>query len=176
MLNGVELTIVGNLTRDPELQFSGQGKAWVRFSVAVNRVTNRDGQKQEKVTFVNCKAFGDVAENIGASLKRGQRVIAYGRLEEESWQDSQSGQERKAMSFFVDEIGPSLRWAQTPEVVKTSGGGGGGRSGGYQGNQGGGQSAGGFGGQGNQGGSDGGFGSGQDSGLSSPSSDDNPFF
>lgn len=130
MLNGVEFPIIGNLTRDPELQFSAAGKPWVRFSVAVNRVTNRDGNRNEATTFMNCKAFGDMAENIAASLKSGTRIMAYGRLEEEKWTDK-DGQERRSFSFIIDEIGPSLRWAQTPTVEKTSRGGGSG--GGYQG-------------------------------------------
>lgn len=171
MLNGLEFPLIGNVTRDPEVKFSSAGKAWCTFSIAVNRVTNnRDGERSEKATFVNCKAFGDMAENIGATLKKGNRVIAYGRMEEESWKDKE-GQDRKSMAFIVDEIGPSLRWA-TAEVSRTAsnGNGGGGNGGGYQrgGNGGGGYQGGGNGGGGNY--------SAPEPAGAPAGGDDNPFF
>lgn len=171
MLNGLEFPVIGNITRDPEVRFSAAGKAWATFSIAVNRVTNsRDGDKNTSSTFVNCKAFGDIAENLASTLKRGTRVIAYGRMEEESWKDKE-GNDRKSFSFIIDEIGPSLRWA-TASVEKTNNSGNGG--GGYQGGGDQGGNGGGY--QGRSGGSGGGYTKPEPSASAPAGGEDNPFF
>lgn len=100
-------TITGNMTADPELRWSQSGNAWVTFTVAQNR-GGKDG-KEEKATFVRCKAFKELAENIAESLTKGTRVNVTGRLETEEWESN--GEKRSALVLIVDTCGPDLRWA-----------------------------------------------------------------
>lgn len=118
MANGNTVTIVGNLTRDPELRFTPTGVAKATLGVAVNRRwQNRQTNEWEEVTsFFNVVAWRDMAENIGESLTQGARVIVTGRLEQRSWETEQ-GEKRSVVEIVADEIGPSLRWA-TCEVKK----------------------------------------------------------
>ena len=115
-MNGIEISAVGNLTRDAELRFSGAGRAWATFSIAVNEIQTVNGERKDKVTYLNCKIFSDQAENMVETLGKGDRVIVTGKLEEESWADK-DGTERRRTVVRVDEIGPSLRWA-TAQVTK----------------------------------------------------------
>ena len=133
MANGNSVTIVGNLTRDPELRFTPSGVAKAQMGVAVNRRwQNRQTNEWEEATsFFNVVAWRELAENVGESLTQGSRVIVTGRLEQRSWETDQ-GEKRSIIEIVADEIGPSLRWA-TCEVSKTdrrTGGGGGGTGGG----------------------------------------------
>lgn len=125
------VTIVGNLTRDPELRFTPAGAPVTTFGVAVNRRwQNRDSQQwEEQVSFFNVTCWRDLAHNVAESLEKGSRVIVSGRLEQRSW-ETQEGEKRSVVEIVADEIGPSLRWA-TADIKKTErrgaddGGGGG---------------------------------------------------
>jgi len=156
------ITVIGNLTQDPELRFTPSGAAVANFTVAstprfMDRQTNE--WKDGETLFMRCSVWREAAENVAESLTRGSRVIVSGRLKSRSWDDKETGQKRTTMELDVDEVGPSLRYA-TAKVNKTQRGSGAGQ-GGFGG---GGQQGGGFGGQtGNSGGQPGGFGGGQQS-------------
>ena len=135
MSNGNHISIVGNLTRDPELRFTPTGQATATFGVAVNRRwQNRQTQEWEEATsFFDVVSWGQLAENAAQSLGRGTRVIVSGRLDQRSW-ENQEGEKRSKIEITADEIAPSLRWA-TVAVTKNerrgpdgSGGGDGGSS------------------------------------------------
>ena len=121
------ITIVGNLTADPELRTTRNGSAVANFSIAA---TPRTFDKQSNqwidgdALFIRCSAWRDLATHCAQSLAKGMRVIAQGRLTQHSWEDEQH-QKRSAVELQVDEIGPSLRYA-TAQVQKM-------QSGGYQG-------------------------------------------
>lgn len=112
------ITVIGNITRDPELKFMNNGQAAVRISVAHNRRwQNRQTQEwEERVSYLGVVAYGALAENVANSLVRGSRVIVAGRLEQRSW-TTEAGEERSIMEINADEIAPSLRFA-TAEVTK----------------------------------------------------------
>ena len=105
------ITIVGNVTRDPELRFTGSGLATASFGVAVNRKLppRADGGTAEAVTFFNVVAWQSLAENAAESLHKGNRVVVSGRLEQRSWENAE-GERRTIFELVADEIGPSLRW------------------------------------------------------------------
>ena len=122
------VTIVGNVTRDPELRYTPSGQAQCRLGVAVNRVwTDRQSnEKKEQTSFFNVTAWGSLGENAGESLVKGARVVVTGRLEQRSW-ETPDGEKKSTVEIIADEIGPSLRWA-TAQVVRNerrSGDGGG---------------------------------------------------
>lgn len=116
------ITVVGNLTRDPELRYTPSGAAVAKFGIAVNRFyTDRTGEKREQTDFFNVNAWRNLAENIAESLSTGSRVIVSGRLQSRSW-ETDEGQKRTVVEIEADEVGPSLRWA-TAAVTKTTRGG-----------------------------------------------------
>jgi single-strand DNA-binding protein len=127
------VTIVGNITRDPELRYTGSGRSVTTFGVAVNRrwQNRQSGEWEEQVSFFNISAWGDLGENAAASCPKGTRVIVTGRLEQRSY-ETQQGEKRSVVEIVADEIGPSLRWAQATvnRTERTSGEGGGGQGGG----------------------------------------------
>ena len=132
-MSGNSVTVVGNLTRDPELRYTPAGAATCQFGLAVNRRwQNRQTSEWEEATsFFNVVAWREMAENAGESLTKGARVIVTGRLEQRSW-ETPDGEKRSVVEIVADEIGPSLRWA-TAAITKNerrSGDGGGGFSGG----------------------------------------------
>lgn len=110
-------TIVGNITREPELRFTPSGQANTRFGVAVNRrwQNKQTNEWEESVSFFDVTCWRELAENVSDSLTKGTRVIVTGRLEQRSWE--QDGQKRSAVEIIADEVAPSLRWA-TAQVVK----------------------------------------------------------
>jgi single-strand DNA-binding protein len=110
------VTIVGNLTRDPELRFTSSGSPVTTFGVAVNRRwQNRETQQwEENVSFFNVTCWRDLAQNVADSLVKGSRAVVTGRLEQRSWQ-TQEGEKRTVVEIIADEVGPSLRWA-TAEI------------------------------------------------------------
>ncbi len=112
------VTVVGNVTRDPELRFTPTGQAVANFGVAVNRRwQNRQTQEwEEAVSYFDIVCWREMAENASESLTKGSRVIVTGRLEQRSWQ-TQEGDKRSKVEIVADEIGPSLRWA-TAEVKR----------------------------------------------------------
>lgn len=116
------ITVVGNLTRDPELRYTPSGAAVAKFGIAVNRFyTNRSGEKVEQTDFFNVNAWRNLAENVAESLATGSRVIVSGRLQSRSW-ETEEGQKRTVVEIEADEVGPSLRWA-TAKVTKATRGG-----------------------------------------------------
>ncbi|MBO0596629.1 single-stranded DNA-binding protein [Nesterenkonia sp. E16_7] len=149
------ITVVGNLTADPELRFTPSGAAVSNFAIASTpRFFDRQANewKDGETLFVRCSLWREAAENAAESLTKGTRVIAQGRLKARSFQ-TKEGENRTSWELDVDEIGPSLRFA-TASVQRSSGGQGGRPSGGGGfggGNAGGAASGGGFGG-GNSGG------------------------
>jgi single-strand DNA-binding protein len=113
------ITVVGNVTRDPELKFLNSGQAAVRLSIAVNRRwQNKQTQEwEERVSYFEVQGYGALAENAANSLQKGARVIVTGRLEQRSW-ETENGDKRSIVEINADEIAPSLRWA-TAVVTKT---------------------------------------------------------
>ncbi|MDQ1293111.1 MAG: single-strand DNA-binding protein [Actinomycetota bacterium] len=149
------ITIIGNLTNDPELRFTPSGAAVANFTVASTpRTFDRQSNewKDGETLFMRCSVWRDAAENVAESLQRGTRVVVSGRLRSRTY-ETKEGEKRTVVELDVDEIGPSLRYA-TAKVTKTSrgGGSGGGYSGGGGGGFGGGGGGGGGGGYGGAGG------------------------
>src|SRR5919199_883212 len=124
------VTLVGNITDDPELRFTPSGQAVANFTVAVNRRfrTQQKNQWEDRLDgFFRCSCWREQAENVAESLTKGTRVVVVGRMQQRSWDDAETGQKRSTIEVQVDEVAPSLRWA-TAQVQKSqrSGGGGGG--------------------------------------------------
>jgi single-strand DNA-binding protein len=139
------ITLVGNLTREPELRYTQGGKGVASFGLAVSRRFQVNGEWQEKTSFFNVSAWEQLGENVAASLSKGSRVIVTGRLEIREYETS-SGEKRTSVDITADEIGPSLRWATaTVERIARDGGQGGpgGNTGGFQRPSGGGNAGGG---------------------------------
>ena len=114
------ITVVGNLTADPEIRTTGSGASVASFTIASTpRTWNRNtGQFEDgQALFMRCSVWRDMAEHCARSLAKGMRVIAQGRLTQHSWEDEQH-QKRSAVELQVDEIGPSLRYA-TAQVAKS---------------------------------------------------------
>jgi single-strand DNA-binding protein len=137
------ITVVGNLTNDPELRFTPSGAAVASFTVAstprdLDKATNE--WKDGDALFLRCSVWRQAAENVAESLQRGARVIVTGRLKQRSF-ETKEGEKRTVIEVEVDEVGPSLRYA-TAKVNKTQRSGGSGGGGGF----GGGNTGGGFGG------------------------------
>jgi single-strand DNA-binding protein len=113
------ITVVGNVTRDPELKFLNSGQAALKLSIAVNRRwQNRQTQEwEERVSYFEIVGYGAMAENAANSLVKGSRVIVSGRLEQRTW-ETENGDKRSIVEINADEIGPSLKWA-TAVVTRT---------------------------------------------------------
>lgn len=156
------ITVVGNLTADPELRFTPNGAAVSNFTVAstprtFDRQTNE--WKDGEALFLRCSVWREAAENVAESLTKGMRVIVQGRLRARSY-DDRDGNRRTSWELDVDEVGPALRFATAKVTRAQRGGGGGGGGGGQQGGGfGGAPAGGGFGGN-----NDGGFGGAQQGG------------
>ena len=154
MANDTVITVVGNLTADPELRFTNSGIPVASFTVASTPRTfdRQSGEwKDGEALFLRCSIWRDAAENVAESLTKGTRVIVQGRLQQRSYTDRE-GNNRTSIELQVDEIGPSLRYA-TAKPTRTQRGGGGNFGGGFNGgNSGGGNYGGGQGGYSNQGG------------------------
>jgi single-strand DNA-binding protein len=149
MAGDTTITVIGNLTADPELRFTPSGAAVANFTVASTpRTFDRQSNewKDGDTLFLRCSIWREAAENVAESLTKGTRVIVSGRLVQRSY-ETREGEKRTVYELQVDEVGPSLRYASA-KVTRTqrSGGGGGGFNGGGGG-------GGGF----NQGGGGGGF-------------------
>ena len=124
------VTLVGNITREPELRFTGGGKGVASFGLAVNRRFQVNGEWQEKVSFFNIVAWDTLGENAAASLHKGTRIIVNGRLEQRDY-ETREGEKRTVVEIVADEIGPSLRWARAEiERISRDSAGGGASSGG----------------------------------------------
>ena len=123
------ITLVGNLTNDPELRFTPSGAAVAKFTVAstprcMDRQTNE--WKDGDTLFLQCQIWRQAAENVAETLTRGMRVIVSGKLKQRSY-ETKEGEKRTVFEVEVDEVGPSLRNA-TAKVTKTTKQGGGGFS------------------------------------------------
>lgn len=130
------ITIIGNLTADPEIRTLSNGSEVVNFTIASTpRTFNRQSNQWEdgQALFLRCSAWRDLAEHCARSLAKGMRVIAQGRLQQRSYQ-AQDGSNRTVIELQVDEIGPSLRYATAQVQKMQSGGDQGGNTngGGYQ--------------------------------------------
>ena len=151
MAGETTITVVGNLTDDPELRFTPSGAAVAKFRIASTpRTLDRQSNewKDGEPLFLACNIWRDAAEHVAESLQRGARVIVQGRLRQRSY-ETREGEKRTVYELEVDEIGPSLRYA-TAKVQKMNRSGGGGSGGGFGSGGGGGnrQSSGGGGGGG----------------------------
>jgi single-strand DNA-binding protein len=104
------VTLVGNLTRDPELRFTQGGRAIATIGIAVSRRYQVNNEWQEQTSFFNVVCWGQLGENAAATLTKGTRVLVTGRLEQRSY-ETQDGEKRSVVEVVADEIGPSLRWA-----------------------------------------------------------------
>jgi single-strand DNA-binding protein len=114
------MTIVGNLTADPELRFTPSGAAVANFTVASTpRVYDKQASewKDGEALFLRCNIWREAAENVAESLTRGARVIVSGRLKQRSF-ETREGEKRTVVELEVDEVGPSLRYAKA-SVSKT---------------------------------------------------------
>lgn len=127
MSNDNTVTVVGNLTRDPELRFTQTGRARALFGVAVNRrwYNKQTNDWEQEVSYFNVVCWAELAENSAESLAKGNRVIVTGRLDQRSW-ETDNGETRSVVEIVADEIAPSLRWA-TAEVTRIPRGDGGGQ-------------------------------------------------
>jgi single-strand DNA-binding protein len=123
------VTVVGNVTRDPELRFTPSGAAVATFGLAWNRRSqNARGEMEEQVSFFDVTCWRQLAENVAESLVKGTRVVVYGRLEQRSW-ETNDGERRSKVEIIADDVAPSLRWA-TAEITRNDFRGEGGDSGG----------------------------------------------
>ncbi|MDQ6839819.1 MAG: single-stranded DNA-binding protein [Actinomycetota bacterium] len=118
MATGNSVTVVGNLTRDPELRFTPSGQATTTFGLAVNRRwQNRQTQEwDESTSYFDVVCWAQMAENVAQSLSKGTRVVVDGRLEQRSWENAE-GEKRSKIEVTADEVAPSLRWA-TVSITK----------------------------------------------------------
>jgi single-strand DNA-binding protein len=106
------VTITGNVTRDPELRFTPSGQAVANFGVAVNRRwQNRQTQEwEEQTSFIDVSCWAQLAENVAESVQKGQRVTVVGRLDQRSW-ETPEGDKRTKVEVVADDVAPSLKWA-----------------------------------------------------------------
>ncbi len=138
MAGDTVITVIGNITGDPELRFTPSGAAVANFTVASTpRAFDRQSNewKDGETLFMRCSVWRDAAENVAESLQRGTRVIVSGRLKSRSY-ETKEGEKRTVVELDVDEIGPSLRYASA-KVTKTQRGSGQGSGGGFGGQGGG---------------------------------------
>lgn len=121
-----QLTITGNLTADPEIQYTQNGKPYARLTIAdAPRHKDQNGNWQDGETlFQHCTAWGTIAENITDSLTKGNRVTAHGTLRANKYTDK-NGVERYSTDLQIDEIAPSLKWATAKPVRNQQGNGNG---------------------------------------------------
>jgi single-strand DNA-binding protein len=112
------VTLIGNVTKDPELRFTNTGQTTATFTLAVNRRwQNRQSQEWEEATsFFDVVCWREMAENVRETVKKGMRVVVTGRLEQREW-ESRDREKRSRVEVVADEIRPSLRWA-TAQVTK----------------------------------------------------------
>lgn len=132
------ITVVGNLTADPELRYTHNGLAVANFTIASTpRTFDRQANewKDGEALFLRASVWREFAEHVASSLQKGSRVIAQGKLKQRSY-ETKEGEKRTSIELEVDEIGPSLRYA-TAQVTRTSGGSGGGQQRSFGGQQGG---------------------------------------
>jgi single-strand DNA-binding protein len=130
MSSGNNVTVIGNVTRDPELRFTPSAAAVATFGLAVNRrwQNRATSEWEEAVSFFDVTCWQQLAENVAESVQKGTRLIVTGRLDQRAW-ETQDGDKRSKVEIVADEVGPSLRYA-TASVVKNE------KRGGYDGDPG----------------------------------------
>ena len=126
------VTVIGNVTRDPELRYLTSGTALATFGIAWNnRYKDRNGEQVEDTSFFDVTCWRELADNVSESISKGDRVIVYGKLDQRSW-ETQEGEKRSKVEITADEVAPSLRWAtaQVNKIRRDGPSGGGGNAGG----------------------------------------------
>lgn len=114
-----QVTVVGNLTAEPEIKTTKTGSSVLKVGVAVNRRwKNKQDEWEEEVSFFDVNAWGELADNVAASLSKGSKVIITGRLEQQSWENKE-GQKQSKVVLVADDIGVSLRKARIDGITKT---------------------------------------------------------
>jgi single-strand DNA-binding protein len=118
MSAGNNVTVIGNVTRDPELRFTPAGQAVATFGLAVNRRwQNRNTNEWEEATsFFDVVCWREMAENVAESLTKGTRAFVTGRLDQRTW-ETETGDKRSKIEIVAEEAGPSLKWA-TAQIVR----------------------------------------------------------
>lgn len=116
---GNEITIVGNVTKDPEIRFTKGGSAVCSLSIAYNHkhLNKNTNEWEEEVSFFDVTCWATLAENVGDSIQKGDRVVVIGRLEQETWDDKDTGAARSRVKIVAEEVSPSLRWV-TCDITK----------------------------------------------------------
>lgn len=135
MANELPITVVGNLTDDPQLRFTPSGAAVVNFTVAQTPRKfdkNSNEFRDQETIFMKCSAWREMAENVAESLTKGSRVVATGFMEATSWEDKETGAKRTGFQLAVHEVGPSLKWASAQITKNAPQQGGGQQQGGQQ--------------------------------------------
>jgi single-strand DNA-binding protein len=121
MAEGNQVTLIGNLTDEPELRYTPAGVPVANFTIAMNRRT-RDAVTNEwkdgETSFLRCNVWRQQAENVAESMSKGMRAIVVGRLRQRSW-ETPDGQKRSTVEVEVEHVGPSLQWA-TASVTKSA--------------------------------------------------------
>tara|TARA_R110002153_G_scaffold217468_2_gene369933 strand:+ start:192 stop:632 length:441 start_codon:yes stop_codon:yes gene_type:complete len=117
MANDAAVTLVGNVTKAPDLRYTANGKAVTSFGLAVNRRYMVNNEWTEEVSFFNVTCWADLAENVAASLDKGNRAIVTGRLAQRTY-ETREGEKRNIVEVVADSIGPDLRWA-TCQIERT---------------------------------------------------------
>ena len=126
----INVTVIGNLTADPELRFTPSGAAVASFTVAASsRYLDKQSNewKDTEPVFMRCSVWRQYAENVAESLQKGMRVMVQGRLRQRSY-ETREGEKRTVVEMEVDDVGPALRYAtaKVTRIARTDGGGGGG--------------------------------------------------
>ena len=124
-----QVTLVGAVGRDPELRYTAGGAGMAKFSMAVSRKWQQNGEWKEETSWFDVIAWNQLAENVCASIVKGTRVVVTGRIGVRDW-EGKGGEKRRSVEVTADEVAVSLRWA-TADVVRnerSTGGGGAARS------------------------------------------------
>lgn len=106
------ITIVGNMTRDPEIRQTSLGETIATMGLAWNNRYRKDDEWVEEPHFFDVVAYGQTADNIAKTITRGMRVVVYGRLNLDQWTDQKDGSQRQKVKIVASEVSPSLRWAK----------------------------------------------------------------
>lgn len=113
MANGNEVTLIGNVTREPEIRFTKSGTALAKFGLAHNerRFNKESNDWDEQVHFFDIACWKSLAENVGKSISKGDRIVVVGRLDHQTW-ESEEGDKRSKVEIVANEVSPSLMWAE----------------------------------------------------------------
>lgn len=114
-----QVSVLGNLTRDPELRYTQSGLAVCNASIAVNRRWQNKTTKEweESTSYVDVTVWGQQGQNVAESLRKGDRIFVNGRFEQRTWDDD-AGNKRSKIELVADAVGPSLEWATVSDVVR----------------------------------------------------------